>query len=82
MRPASRTRLLTGQTRDRPAAIEAFQAGTAQVFLISLKAGGTGLNLVAADTVVLYDPWWEPGRGGTSDRPGPPHRPDEAGLRA
>ena len=52
--------LLTGQTRDRPAAIEAFQAGTAQVFLISLKAGGTGLNLVAADTVVLYDPWWNP----------------------
>ena len=52
--------LLTGQTSDRPAAIEAFQAGTAQVFLISLKAGGTGLNLVAADTVVLYDPWWNP----------------------
>ena len=52
--------LLTGQTRDRPAAIEAFQAGTAQVFLISLKAGGTGLNLVAADTVILYDPWWNP----------------------
>ncbi len=52
--------MLTGQTRDRPAAIEAFQAGTAQVFLISLKAGGTGLNLVAADTVVLYDPWWNP----------------------
>ncbi len=52
--------LLTGQTRDRPAVIDAFQAGTAQVFLISLKAGGTGLNLVAADTVVLYDPWWNP----------------------
>ena len=37
-----------------------FQSGEVQVFLISLKAGGTGLNLTAADTVILYDPWWNP----------------------
>lgn len=52
--------LLTGETRDRKAAIEAFQDGTADVFLISLKAGGVGLNLTAADTVVIFDPWWNP----------------------
>ena len=52
--------LLTGDTRDRPAAIAAFDSGAAKVFLISLKAGGVGLNLVSADTVVLYDPWWNP----------------------
>lgn len=37
-----------------------FEAGEAQVFLISPKAGGTGLDLVAADTVILDDPWWNP----------------------
>lgn len=52
--------LLTGETRDRKAAIEAFQGGAADVFLISLKAGGVGLNLTAADTVVIFDPWWNP----------------------
>lgn len=52
--------MLHGQTRDRAAAIERFQSGDAQLFLISLKAGGTGLNLTAADTVILYDPWWNP----------------------
>ncbi|PID48737.1 MAG: hypothetical protein CR991_10040 [Proteobacteria bacterium] len=51
---------LTGQTHDRESAINAFQEGDAQVFLISLKAGGTGLNLTAADTVIHYDPWWNP----------------------
>ncbi len=51
---------LTGQTRDREQAIHYFQEGDAQVFLISLKAGGTGLNLTAADTVIHYDPWWNP----------------------
>ena len=40
--------------------IDAFEAGRADVFLISLKAGGTGLNLTSADTVVHYDPWWNP----------------------
>lgn len=52
--------LLTGETRDRKRAIEAFQNGNSPVFLISLKAGGVGLNLTAADTVILYDPWWNP----------------------
>ncbi len=51
---------LTGRTRDREGAIRRFETGEARVFLISLKAGGTGLNLVAADTVILYDPWWNP----------------------
>lgn len=51
---------LTGQTRLRQAQIDRFQEGSAPVFLISLKAGGTGLNLTAADTVIHYDPWWNP----------------------
>ncbi len=51
---------LTGQTRKRKEAIEKFQSGAAPVFLISLKAGGTGLNLTEADTVIHYDPWWNP----------------------
>ncbi len=51
---------LTGQTRKRDEAIERFRSGDANVFLISLKAGGTGLNLVEADTVIIYDPWWNP----------------------
>ena len=40
--------------------IARFQAGAVPLFLISLKAGGTGLNLTAADTVIHYDPWWNP----------------------
>ncbi len=51
---------LTGQTRKRDEAIRRFTQGEADVFLISLKAGGVGLNLTAADTVILYDPWWNP----------------------
>jgi superfamily II DNA or RNA helicase len=51
---------LTGDTVDRAAPIAAFQTGTVSVFLISLKAGGVGLNLTAADTVIHYDPWWNP----------------------
>lgn len=51
---------LTGQTKDRATPIEEFQAGKVPVFLISLKAGGTGLNLTAADTVIHFDPWWNP----------------------
>lgn len=51
---------LTGQTKNRQALVERFQAGEAPIFLISLKAGGTGLNLTRADTVILYDPWWNP----------------------
>jgi superfamily II DNA or RNA helicase len=52
--------LLTGETRNRRAAIDGFQGGESDVFLISLKAGGVGLNLTAADTVIIYDPWWNP----------------------
>jgi SNF2 family DNA or RNA helicase len=51
---------LTGQTKDRDAAIELFKSGEVDVFLISLKAGGIGLNLTEADTVIIYDPWWNP----------------------
>ena len=51
---------LTGATRKREEAIEAFTKGEASIFLISLKAGGVGLNLVEADTVIHYDPWWNP----------------------
>jgi len=51
---------LTGQTRKRDEAIDAFKEGKADVFLISLKAGGVGLNLTEADTVIHYDPWWNP----------------------
>ena len=51
---------LTGATRKREEAIEKFTKGDAQIFLISLKAGGVGLNLVEADTIIHYDPWWNP----------------------
>ncbi len=51
---------LDGQTKNRSEEVDRFQAGEAPVFLISLKAGGTGLNLTAADTVIHYDPWWNP----------------------
>ncbi len=52
--------LLTGQTQDRATPIQRFQSGEVPLFLLSLKAGGTGLNLTAADTVIHYDPWWNP----------------------
>ncbi|MFT3923030.1 MAG: DEAD/DEAH box helicase [Myxococcales bacterium] len=51
---------LTGATQNRQAKVDAFEKGHADVFLISLKAGGTGLNLTSADTVIHYDPWWNP----------------------
>ncbi|MCO7205595.1 DEAD/DEAH box helicase [Pseudoalteromonas sp. B5MOD-1] len=52
--------MLTGQTRHRDRVIEEFTQGDTSVFLISLKAGGTGLNLTQADTVIHFDPWWNP----------------------
>lgn len=51
---------LTGSTRDREGPVRRFQAGEFPVFLVSLKAGGVGLNLTAADTIIHYDPWWNP----------------------
>jgi superfamily II DNA or RNA helicase len=52
--------LLDGRTRDRTAVVDAFRSGAAPVFLISLKAGGFGLNLTEADYCILLDPWWNP----------------------
>jgi SNF2 family DNA or RNA helicase len=52
--------ILTGDTTDRITPVERFQQGEVPLFLISLKAGGVGLNLTAADTVIHYDPWWNP----------------------
>ena len=52
--------ILTGDTRDRDTPIRRFQSGEVPLFLVSLKAGGVGLNLTAADTVIHYDPWWNP----------------------
>jgi SNF2 family DNA or RNA helicase len=52
--------MLTGDTVDRTTPVRKFQTGKVPLFLLSLKAGGTGLNLTAADTVIHYDPWWNP----------------------
>jgi superfamily II DNA or RNA helicase len=52
--------MLTGDTQDREGVIGRFQDEGVPIFLISLKAGGVGLNLTAADTVIHYDPWWNP----------------------
>src|SRR5574344_1883427 len=52
---------LTGKTKNRQEAVERFNSDpTIPIFLISLKAGGTGLNLTGADYVIHYDPWWNP----------------------
>jgi superfamily II DNA or RNA helicase len=51
---------LRGDTRNRAEPVRSFQNGEVPLFLISLKAGGRGLNLTAADTVIHYDPWWNP----------------------
>ena len=51
---------LTGASRERQSLVDAFERGAADVFLLSLKAAGTGLNLVSADTVIHFDPWWNP----------------------
>ena len=51
---------LDGRTRDRPLVLQRFKNGDAPVFLISLKAGGFGLNLTEADYCFLLDPWWNP----------------------
>ena len=51
---------LDGSTKDRQKVVDEFQTGRIPVFLMSLKAGGVGLNLTAADTVIHFDPWWNP----------------------
>jgi len=51
---------LTGDTQNREEVVRCFQDGEVPIFLISLKAGGVGLNLTTADTVIHYDPWWNP----------------------
>ncbi len=51
---------LIGDTKDRKEQVDLFQSGQVPLFLLSLKAGGVGLNLTAADTVIHYDPWWNP----------------------
>ncbi len=51
---------LDGATTNRGAVVEQFQTSAIPVFLISLKAGGVGLNLTGADTVIHFDPWWNP----------------------
>jgi SNF2 family DNA or RNA helicase len=53
---------LEGETKisERNDYVKRFNSGEGQVFLISLKAGGTGLNLTSADTVIHFDPWWNP----------------------
>jgi superfamily II DNA or RNA helicase len=56
-----RTHILTGETKGRQEVVNAFQQDTEPaVFLLSLRAAGTGLNLTTASYVVLYDPWWNP----------------------
>ena len=52
--------MLTGKSKHRGKLVEQFQKSNIPIFLISLKAGGVGLNLTAADTVIHYDPWWNP----------------------
>jgi len=55
------THMLTGETKERQAVVQGFQNDpNAAVFLLSLRAAGTGLNLTTASYVVLYDPWWNP----------------------
>ncbi|EGT5619761.1 DEAD/DEAH box helicase [Clostridium perfringens] len=51
---------LDGQTKDRQSVIDDFQNSDKSVFLMSLKAGGVGLNLTSAQNVIIYDPWWNP----------------------
>jgi SNF2 family DNA or RNA helicase len=51
---------LDGETRRRDEVIDGFRSGSAPVFLISLKAGGFGLNLTEADYCIILDPWWNP----------------------
>ena len=57
---ASPVMYFSATPQERMALTETFNKGSIPVFLISLRAGGYGLNLTAADTVIHYDPWWNP----------------------
>ena len=71
----------TGTPASARQRVERFQQDeTCPLFLISLKAGGHGLNLTAADYVFILDPWWNPAVEAQADRPGAPHRANPAGL--
>ena len=60
-RTGTKYEYLTGKTKDRKEAVDRFNNDpTIPIFLISLKAGGTGFNLTGADYVIHYDPWWNP----------------------
>ena len=70
---------LHGGTTNREEMVNRFQQKSGPpVFLISLKAGGAGLTLTEADTVIHYDPWWNPRRRRSGDRPRAPNRPRQA----
>ena len=71
---------LRGDTRDRAEPVRAFEAGEVPLFLISLKAGGRGLNLISADTVIHYDPVVEPGGRGSGVGSRAPNRPNQVGV--
>ena len=73
------TAYLDGSTTDRQQVIDGFRRGDASVFLISLRAGGFGLNLTEADYCFVLDPWWNPGGRAAGRRPRPSDRPDPAG---
>lgn len=71
---------LDGSTRNRQERVDHFNnSPEIPLFLLSLKAGGTGLNLTSADTVIIYDPWWNPAVELQAGRPDPPDRPDPRG---
>ena len=72
---------LRGDTADRAAPVRRFEAGEVPLFLISLKAGGRGLNLTSADTVDSLRSVVEPGGRGSGIRSRPSHRPDQIGVR-
>jgi len=69
---------LAGDTENRGDLVREFQSAEGPgIFLISLKAGGFGLNLTAASYVVLFDPWWNPAVRKPSDRSHASHRPSQ-----
>ena len=72
---------LRGETSDRITPVQTFQQGKVPLFMLSLKAGGVGLNLTAADTVIHFDPWWNPAGRKPSHRSSAPHRSRQKRIR-